>query len=284
MRELDAGIARAVGSRPTEYLDRPGGYTTADRFSVRLANGGRAFVKSAADPLLAGWLRREHEIYTTLQGSFIPKLLGWDDDGERAVLVLEDLSDAEWSWSWDRARVDAVVTAIGEIALAPIPPNTPAVRDAHPEVFAQWSEVERDPKPFLSLELRDAAWLERHLPTILEAARSAPVDGDSLCHFDVRSDNICFRDGTCVLVDWNWALRASGLLDLVGWLPSLAAEGGPSPWELLPGENLGLVALLAGVWASVAGLPPPPTAPLVRRVQQRQLTVALDWLDRQLTG
>lgn len=284
MRDLDAGILRAVGSRPVEYTQRPGGYTTADRYTVGLADGSHAFVKSAVDPLLVGWLRREHEVYAAVESSFMPSLLGWDDDGERATLVLEDLSDAEWIWSWDSVRVDAVMTAIGEIALASLPPNTHTIRDAHPDVFARWAVVERDPAPFLSLELRDQAWLERHLATIRAAADSAPVDGDAFCHFDVRSDNICFRDGTCVLVDWNWALRASPLVDTVGWLPSLAAEGGPMPWELLPGENLGIVALLAGVWASVAGLPPPATAPQVREVQRRQLAVVLDWLDRQLSA
>jgi hypothetical protein len=54
------------------------------------------------------------------------------------------------------------------------------------------------------------------------------------------------------------------------------------PWELAPGEDLGVVALLGGFWASVAGLPPPPTAPAVRDIQRRQLSVVLDWLDRQL--
>ena len=282
MRELDARIVRALGSRPVRYLQRPGGYTTADRFSVELANGSCAFVKSAAEPLLVQWLRREYEVYAALQAPFMPKLLGWDDDGERALLVLEDLSAAEWIWTWDNVRVDAVVTAIGQISLAPLPSNTPAIREAHPGLFTQWAEVERDPRPFLSLKLRDGVWLERNLSTILAAALTAPVDGDVLCHFDVRSDNICFRDGQCILVDWNWALRASAGLDMLGWLPSLAIEGGPMPWELLPGENLGLVALLSGVWASVAGLPPPQTAPQVREVQRKQLAVALDWLDRQL--
>lgn len=284
MRELDGRIARAIGSRPVDYVQRPGGYTTADRFSVRLANGGRAFVKSSDEPLLVEWLRREYEVYAALEGSFIPRLLGWDDDGERALLLLEDLSDAEWSWSWDSARVDAVVRTIDEIAHSPLPPNTPALREAHPDLFAQWSEVERDPEPFLSLKLRDGVWLEQHLPTLLAAAQVAPVDGDALCHFDVRSDNICFRGGVCVLVDWNWALRSSARLDMLGWLPSLASEGGPMPWELLPGENLSLVSLLSGVWASVAGLPPPPTAPQVREVQRRQLAVVLNWLDRQLNA
>ena len=261
MRELDEGVARAVGSRPVGYVRRPGGYTTADRFSVELANGGRAFVKSAVDPLLADWLRREYEVYAAVRAPFIPRLLGWDDDGERAILALEDLSDAEWAWSWDSKRVSAVVAAIDEIARATIPPNTPRLRDAYPDLFARWRDVERRPEPFLSLGLRDERWLERHLPIIAEAAESAPVDGDALCHFDVRSDNICFRNGRCVLVDWNWALRADALVDQAGWLPSLAVEGGPMPWEVLPGEHLGLVALLSGFWASVAGLPPPPTAP-----------------------
>jgi hypothetical protein len=42
------------------------------------------------------------------------------------------------------------------------------------------------------------------------------------------------------------------------------------------------VAFVAGVWAAVAGLPAPETAPTVREVQRRQLAVALDWLDRDL--
>lgn len=283
MQDLDGGIARAAGSRPVEYIRRPGGYTTADRFSVGLADGRRVFVKSAVEPLLVEWLRREYEVYSALDAAFIPRLEGWDDDGERSILVLEDLSGAEWSWSWDTTHIDAVIATVGEVALAQLPPNTPAIREAHPGLFAQWGEVERDPRPFLSLGIRDQVWLERNLPTIIAAARSAPVDGDALCHFDVRSDNICFRNGVCVLVDWNWALRANALLDMVGWLPSLAGEGGPMPWELLPGENLGIVALLSGVWAAVAGLPPPSTAPQVRDVQRKQLAVTLDWLDRQLS-
>jgi len=52
MRELDERIERALGSAPVRYTPRPGGYSTADRFSVELADGRRVFVKSAdADPL-----------------------------------------------------------------------------------------------------------------------------------------------------------------------------------------------------------------------------------------
>src|SRR5207245_1317277 len=104
---------------------------------------------------------------------------------------------------------------------------------------------------------------------------------DALCHFDVRSDNLCFRNGQAILVDWNWTALGNPALDIAGWLPSVAVEGGPMPWEVLPGEGE-LAAFISGVWAAVAGLPPPPTAPVVREVQRRQLAVALDWVDRDL--
>ena len=62
---------------------------------------------------------------------------------------------------------------------------------------------------------------------------------------------------------------------------SVAVEGGPPPWELLPGAGE-LAAFVAGVWAAVVGLPPPRTAPHVRALQRAQLAVALDWVDREL--
>ena len=97
----------------------------------------------------------------------------------------------------------------------------------------------------------------------------------------MRSDNLCFRDGRAVLVDWNWTSLANAAVDIAGFAPSLHVEGGPPPWEVLP-EAGALAALVAGVWAAVAGLPPPETAPFVREVQRKQLAVALDWVDREL--
>ena len=69
--------------------------------------------------------------------------------------------------------------------------------------------------------------------------------------------------------------------DIVAWLPSLKLEGGPDPWELVP-DSQGFAALLAGFFASRAGLPPPPTAPRVREFQRRQAEVALPWAAREL--
>jgi hypothetical protein len=281
VKELDERIERALGSRPVRYEQRPGGYSTADRFAVTLADGRSVFVKSSGAENLAGWLRREHEVYAGLSGSFLPQLLGWDDDGVRPVLAIEDLSNADWTPRWDDERVAAVLAALAELAEAMPPPGTPPVRESFAELFDRWRIVEADPGPFLSVGLRDATWLDRALPVILAAVDSAPVDGDRVCHLDVRSDNLCFREGRAVLVDWNWTSLANPETDVAAWLPSLRVEGGPPPWEVLSGAGA-LAAWVAGVWAAVVGLPPPATAPNVRDLQRRQLAVALDWIDREL--
>jgi len=116
---------------------------------------------------------------------------------------------------------------------------------------------------------------------ILSAVDDAPVSGDRVCHLDMRSDNLCFRDGRAVLVDWNWTSLANPAADVAAWLPSVTVEGGPPPWEVLSGAGE-LAAWIAGVWAGGVGLPPPETAPHVRDAQRRQLAVALDWIDREL--
>ncbi len=281
MRELDARIERATGSAPIDYRAQAGGYSSADRFVVTLADGRAIFVKSAEADHMAAWLRREHEVYAVLEGSFIPRLEGWDDDGARPVLAIEDLSSADWVPRWNDARIDAVRTALAELGAATPPPNTRPATESLSELFGRWQAVAEDPEPFLSLELRDAAWLDRNLDEIMRAAGRAPVAGEALCHLDVRSDNLCFRDGLATLVDWNWTSFANPDVDVAAWLPSVTVEGGPQPWRVLPGAGE-LAAFVAGVWAAVAGLPAPETAPSVRPVQRAQLAVALDWLEHEL--
>jgi hypothetical protein len=137
-----------------------------------------------------------------------------------------------------------------------------------------WREIAADPAPFLSLGIVDADWLERSLPALLEASGAALLDGGSLVHGDVRSDNLCLRSGRAVLLDWNHARIGNPAFDLAFWLPSLVLEGGPGP------ANFGvddLSAHVAGFFAAKAGLPAPAGAPRVRAFQRAQLEVALPW-------
>jgi hypothetical protein len=288
MERLTQRLESLVEARPVSWETRAAPWQPAsaveggnERFSVVLDDGRRVFVKAAQAEHTAAWLRREHEVYAHLSGSFIPSLVGFDDDPIYPLLVLEDLSDADWGVRWDRARVELVRSALAALAASKPPPNTRPVRDAFAQLFGRWRTVEEDPEPFLSTGIRSREWLEHALPTLIEAADAVPADGGDLLHLDVRSDNLCIRGNAAILVDWNWCSTGNADLDIAAWLPSLAVEGGPRPSEVLPGAGE-CAAFLAGVWAAEVGLPPPSTAPTVRDLQLKQLEVALEWSEREL--
>jgi hypothetical protein len=269
-----------VGAAPVERRRvRSGGYgTNSAHWCVSLADGRRTFVKVALDDAAAEWLRQEHRVYSAVEAPFIPELVGWHD-GERTLLAIADLSDAHWPPPWTPGQIDAVRVALDELHATP-PPDLPPIA-AEREWLNGWELVVVDPEPLLSTGLCSPLWLEAALPSLLETGRSCVLEGDAFLHLDVRSDNLCLQEGRAVLVDWNLAHVGNPLLDIVAWLPSLKLEGGPDPWELVP-DSQGFAALLAGFFASRAGLPPPATAPRVREFQRRQAEIALPWAAREL--
>ncbi|HEX6701659.1 MAG TPA: phosphotransferase [Gaiellaceae bacterium] len=276
-----AEVERAAGSAPVRWSDVVGGGYASNtaRWRVELADGRAVFVKLALDETAAEWLRDEHRLYSALEAPFLPELVGWAD-GAETFLVLEDLSDAHWPPPWREGDVDAVLSALGEVAAVAGPAVLPPLEDFR-ERLNGWEMVADDAEPLLSTGLCSRAWLDAALPTLNEAAATCDLSGRSLVHLDVRGDNLCLGDGRVRLVDWNLACVGNPLIDVVAWLPSLRLEGGPDPWEIVP-DTGGLAALLAGYFASRAGLPTPPTAPLVRPFQRTQAEVALPWAVREL--
>lgn len=279
-------IARALGWRPDRYRpaagDR-GASATAARWIVGSGDGDgsrSAFVKIGSTEVTAAWTRVEHANYRSLRGWFLPEVLGFDDDGERPTLALEDLSAADWPPPWSDARVGAVLDALGAIALTP-PPDHLLDSLADLDRSADWRAVADDPVAFLALGLCSQPWLEHALPALIAAAGTAPLAGDALVHFDIRSDNLCFRGGRAIVIDWNHAQLANPDLDVAAWLPSLHAEGGPAPETILP-DAPGLAAWIAGYFCERAGDPPFPDAPHVRPLQLMQSRTALPWAARAL--
>jgi phosphotransferase family enzyme len=269
--------ARVVALEPVRSL----GYTHAQHHVARLDDGRSVFVKAAVDELSAGWLRTERIVYENVRGSFIPEYIGFDDEGEQPLLLIEDLSDAHWAPPWRDGDVGAVLRSLEQIA-AVEPPELDE-RDLPGWLGVGWEEVAADPEPFLSLGVASREWLASSLDVLRDAAARAPFAGDAFLHLDVRSDNIALRDGRAILVDWNWATVGNPLLDVVAFCPSLHAQGGPPPEEVVQGEGVAeLAAAIAGFFASRAGLPPPETAPRVREGQLSQLRIALPWAIRLL--
>jgi phosphotransferase family enzyme len=288
LRPEDADVERvatALGSRPVawEPVER-GMQTAAGRFIATTEDGRRAFVKIGWTLDTASWIRDEHLFYARTRGRpFLPALVGWDDDGERPVLALEDLSDARWPPPWDPRGVEQVLACLAEVAATSPPPDLPTARNSQWGLDG-WPEVARDPSPFLSLGLCSRSWLDRSLPALADASRRARFDGDALLHFDVRSDNLCLHRDRAILVDWNFACVGNAAFDVAAWLPSLHAEGGPRPEAILPttDEVAAIASLLAGNFAARAPRPPIPEAPHVRQLQRAQLATALPWAARAL--
>lgn len=257
------------------------GYTAAGRYRAVLTDGRSVFAKLAVEELTAGWLREEYLVYSQVAAPFIPELLGWDDDGVAPLLVLPDLGDTFDAPPWTDAKLAAVRESLDALAATPPPAGLPP---ADRFDFAdRWDAVVEDPGPFLALRLCSRDWLDASAGELSVASHSAPFAGATFAHLDVRSDNIAFVDGRAVLVDWNWASRGGEGLDVAGWAPSVTAEGGPVPELTAPDAHPGFAAALAGIWASSAGRPPPPTAdPSVRATQLAQLRAALPWACRLL--
>jgi hypothetical protein len=283
MTEPTAGelrrIEAALGWRPTAWRRVGGRAADSNTGHWVVSDGERsAFVKVPRADLPADWVRREHRNLAALVGAAFPRVVGWFDDGTWPVLALEDLSGADWVPPWTAAQVAAVLAALGDVS-AIVPPAH--LERFDPDPIEHWAAIAADPEPFLSVGLCSRRWLDTHLARFVLAAESAPLRGDALVHLDVRSDNLCFRDGRAVLLDWNHATIANPTLDVAFWLPSLAAEGGPAPEEVLPDEPE-LAAWVAGFFCSYAGLPPIADAPHVRPLQIAQARTALPWAARAL--
>ncbi len=278
--ELVKRVETLMSSPSTKWAWAEGGYTAADRWIVGFENGASAFIKAATTDLTAKRLREDYYVYAHVEGDYLPAVLGWQDDGARPILALDDLSSAHWPPPWQPRQVDKVLEALAKVWATPPPPDVPPVDRA--TQAGGWTLVQEDPALFLSLGLCSESWLQESLPALVESELNAPIEGDEFTHMDIRSDNLCFADGRALIVDWDLAARANRLLDIAAWLPSLEAEGGPSPEQVYPEASV-FAGLVSGYFAARAGLPPPLNeAPLVRRVQMEQLLTSLPWAVRAL--
>jgi SAM-dependent methyltransferase len=271
-------VERLLGSRPVGWLRATGGYSIAERWSLDLEDGRRAFAKLAPTDDIAWRIRDEHRHMTMFDQDFRCEILAFED-GDRPLLLLEDLRDARWPPPWRAGDVERVRETLERIWATPADglPNADRLR----QMFSWWETIASDPTGFLSLGIASEDWLDRCLPTLIEATREAAYEGQDFLHMDVRSDNMCFSEERVVFVDWNWAVRGLRDIDLACWLPALRLEGGPLPEDVEPG--LGAYAAgISGYFAHYAHLPPPEGAPTVRRFQHRQLRISLPWACREL--
>src|ERR1051326_943928 len=165
---------------PESWRHAAGGYTPAERWVVRFPDGTAAFVK-AGTPVndeVAGWLRTEHRVYESVRGPFLAQVQGWIDEDDLPVLLLEDLSDADWPPPWTQDRVHRVLAMLERVAATAAPSWVAPLEELGREL-AVWHRVAESPGEFLSLGLCSKEWLEGALSLLIDAEANAQLAGDS---------------------------------------------------------------------------------------------------------
>lgn len=291
-----AAVEEILGDRVSTAVSQPGGYSpgTADR--VRTAGGRRAFVKAvspAQNDRSPALHRAEALVAAALPAATpAPRLLGSYDDGDWVALVFADVEGRHPVTPWDATELAAVLSTLETMAAVLTPatvPSAPTAADQLRYDFAGWDRIAADPPADLD------GWARSRLPRLRAAAGRglAALAGDTLCHLDVRADNLLIGpDGTVSVVDWPWACRGPAWLDSLLVLVNVQVHGGHDPEALLrarpltadidPADVTGVLAGFAGFFLDGARQPPPPGIPTVRAFQRQQGDALLPWLARRL--
>src|SRR5262249_48128636 len=110
-RDVAWRIERLIGAKLESYTPVAGGYSLATRLLCRTTTAS-FFAKIGATPLTSQFLRREMHVYNSVSGAFMPKLVAWEDHESAPILVLEDLSAAQWPPPWDERRAERGVATV----------------------------------------------------------------------------------------------------------------------------------------------------------------------------
>jgi aminoglycoside phosphotransferase (APT) family kinase protein len=287
---LRSAIEQRLEAPVTRAETQPGGFSPGVAARLELADGRRFFAKAVGpepNPDSPEFHRREARFAAALPPDTpAPRFLFSVDDGAWVALVFEDVEGHEPELPWREAELGRVLDALADLsrALTPAPIAAPPVVEAVDELLHGWR----------SLEHPVDEWAAAHVDELraLEASWAAGAAGETLLHGDVRADNILITPDRVVFVDWPHACVGAAWIDLVLFLPSVAMQGGPHPWEIWESHPLGrdvprvrlqpLLAGLAGFFAYRSTLPPPPGLPTLRDFQRAQGVEALAWLRRSL--
>src|SRR5262245_49320458 len=101
-------VERLAGRKPVFWQAVRGGYTPAERWRIGFADGSFAFAKVGTTPYTASYLRVEARRYAELgpRSEFMARFFGFEDDAERPLLLLEDLSAARWPPPWQTNDIE----------------------------------------------------------------------------------------------------------------------------------------------------------------------------------
>lgn len=288
-REIGADVVR----------DRPqsGGFSPGLASRLVFGNGRRVFAKAinaGRNPRSPGLYRREIEVMAALPESVPAPRLWWSyDDGEWVMLFLDDVEGAMPAQPWHPDQFARVLAALEQLSdtLTPTPIATISIVDDLADNFRSWHTIAEDP----ALTGRVDSWAKASLPQLLEleSGWTRAARGETLCHADLRADNLLLTANGVIVVDWPYAVTGTPWVDALLFLPSVAATSSIDPeqaWASLrpargadPDAVNAVLAAVAGDFLYQSMLPAPANLPTLRAHQHGKGTAALAWLRERIS-
>jgi aminoglycoside phosphotransferase (APT) family kinase protein len=292
--EVRAAIEQRLGAPVVGTVTRPGGFSPGLAATLELEDGRRVFAKAVGpepNPESPELHRQEIAIAAALPPETpAPRFFFSVEHDGWVALVFENVEGREPELPWREDELARVLDALTDLAeaLTPPPLETPPAGEAFDELLHGWRTLAAEGASGID------TWAAGRLDDLaeLESRWGEAAAGGTLVHGDIRADNILLTAERVVFVDWPHACVGAAWLDLLLLLPSVAMQGGPSPWKVFDAHPLGreappdavapVVAALAGFFVQRCMLPPPPGLSTLREFQRGQGIEALAWLRRSL--
>jgi hypothetical protein len=227
--EVRASIGRLLGGTVVSAVSQPGGFSEGVAARVRLADGGRAFVKAASSltaPAVAEYHRREIAISQRLPSQVpAPRLLDAYDDGVWVALAFEEIEGQLPRQPWRRDELDRVLAAVTDLVrvLTPSPMDQAILGKPR---LGGWPALAEDAAAVKKIEAV-SSWAAGHIDELAAWEQNAwpALAGETLLHGDLYPFNIMLTADRVVVVDWPHAWVGAAHCDVVTLLSSASLSG-----------------------------------------------------------
>lgn len=207
-----------------------GGFSRSSAEVLHRSDGSGLFVKAVRETDNAGSMRLNRSEAAVLAGmpraAPVPALVEAFAVDDWFVLVTEAAPGKNPVEPWDGRTLDHVLSTLDALQRATTPcplSELPTLEESLGHDLLGFDRVAADQPRDLD------PWVARRVPALQCAARRGIVAlaGETLCHSDLRADNILVTDeGRTSVVDWAWASRGSRVADALQLLSSVEDPDG----------------------------------------------------------
>ncbi|WP_116949302.1 aminoglycoside phosphotransferase family protein [Jiangella endophytica] len=264
-------VEASLGSPVVTTNEQSGGMSPGCATRLVTAGGRTAFVKAVGtspSPGTPGLFRRETDVLRSLPPApYRPALLAGYDDGDWVALLLEDVDGRPPDLADPHGADATAVRELVERQARELTPSPPALTNRRLPDMAErwrerWAELAGTPEHVLP------PWLTGHGAQLSSRVATLPerLAVESLCHWDVREDNLLVRpDGAPVIVDWGMSCLGPSWGDAfmlaLTWVDTPAFDELMARWPVDPDIVTDLLLAFAGSQAWRGAQPMKPGLP-----------------------